>query len=217
MLLPFSLGHSLPTLHSIDLFANRPLDTKGLSMPVDDCRDELAAEPEPPRDPELDAAIKGKLLQEDRASVVSCGHVNRVPMRLYKSLGMHVKQKMHDLDKNSPEAELAARLKAFRLRVGLKQVAFSLRLGVSQQNVSSWEKGASCPSIESYAKLINLAAELRLNDDRAFFLSKIRDLLIGFGLDPADLRPGWDGRERRRAAGENVRVGKRNAGGGATS
>jgi transcriptional regulator with XRE-family HTH domain len=54
--------------------------------------------------------------------------------------------------------EWSERVAALRKELGLRQVEFGSKFGVTQAAVSRWENGAKEPSTENYIKMANMAA-----------------------------------------------------------
>ncbi len=62
---------------------------------------------------------------------------------------------------------LASKLKFLRRKIGLSQMELAEKLGVSRQAISSWEAGASRPSVDNLqclSKLYNIPLEVLLDD-----------------------------------------------------
>jgi transcriptional regulator with XRE-family HTH domain len=55
--------------------------------------------------------------------------------------------------------EWAQRVAALRKELGLKQVDFAAKFGVTQAAISRWERGAKEPSAEIYIRMGNIAAK----------------------------------------------------------
>lgn len=71
------------------------------------------------------------------------------------------------------------RLKALRLSLGLNQVQFGNRLGVSKQSVSNWESGYIQPPIDT---LIRICRTFSVSSDYLLGLDEIKTLDVS-GLD----------------------------------
>ena len=62
---------------------------------------------------------------------------------------------------------LASKIKFLRRKIGLSQMELAEKLGVSRQAISSWEAGASRPSVDNLqclSKLYNIPLEVLLDD-----------------------------------------------------
>jgi DNA-binding transcriptional regulator YiaG len=53
--------------------------------------------------------------------------------------------------------EWAQRVAQLRKKLGLKQVEFAARFGVTQAAISGWESGRKEPSVENYVRMGNIA------------------------------------------------------------
>ena len=57
------------------------------------------------------------------------------------------------MSEEEDKVELGGRIKGLRLHMGLNQVEFASKIGVTKQCVSNWENGNVLPSIEMLVKL----------------------------------------------------------------
>lgn len=88
----------------------------------------------------------------------------RVPMRRdartgelhYTATAMRALDRLRSLIENVDRSSSPGHIASFREALGLSQVGFAAKLGVSSQTVSRWERGESAPSlgaIEAICKL----------------------------------------------------------------
>src|ERR1700674_1794820 len=64
------------------------------------------------------------------------------------------------------------KIKSLRDTLGMNQEAFAKELEVDQGVVSRWERGEYAPSVESYVKLMKLAAKHNLNSEVVWFAAE---------------------------------------------
>jgi transcriptional regulator with XRE-family HTH domain len=199
LLLPFRSPSSRAPRDAAEFPPNLGFDPCRPLSSMDDMGDEARANPQPLSDAALDSAIKSEHLEgRDGNLLGGASHkVDLIPTILVPTALVRVKRKMPPKPKNLDHLpELARRLVAFRKRLGLNQEEMAEKLGMSQQNVSSWESNNSTPTIDGFGMLMELARVKELEEYRAYFLDEVRRALVRARIPVDELRRTYTPQQR---------------------
>jgi transcriptional regulator with XRE-family HTH domain len=85
------------------------------------------------------------------------------PRGIYRDAYMSVKQNIGVPIRSEALARIAPRIKELRLQRGMTQAGFAQEIGVSQVQVSQWERGIDLPSVQAFLTIAKLAPDVEHN------------------------------------------------------